>query len=83
MITPAHPRRAMTRLIPVFVLVSKESSTYPTGIGAPGAGRVKYRYASGFFSAAALLTTFLNILRIVGNLDYLKGLYGRRTELRR
>ena len=55
---PPFPRRAKTRPFPGFVLTSKKSSTYRwegAGLGRLRAGRLKYRYASGFFSAAALL----------------------------
>jgi hypothetical protein len=55
---PPSPRRAETRPIPAFVLVSSKSSTYPgdgAGLGRLRVGRVKYRYVSGFFFAAALL----------------------------
>jgi len=50
---PPFPRCAGTHSFPSFVLGSKESSTDPwegAGHGRLGVGRVKYRYASGFFS---------------------------------
>ncbi len=55
---PTDPRHAETFPLPSFVLGSKKSSTYRVeraGLGRLGAGRVKYRYASGSFSPAALL----------------------------
>jgi hypothetical protein len=55
---PPGPKRAETRPIPTCVLTSKKSSTYPgdgAGLGRLRVGRVKYWYASGFLSPAALL----------------------------
>ena len=55
---PPCPRRAKTRPFPSFVLGSKKCSTYPwdrAGLGRLRVGRVIYRYASAFFSPAALL----------------------------
>ena len=55
---PPCPRRAKTRSFPSFVLGSTICSTYAgdrAGLGRLRVGRVLYRYASGFFSPAALL----------------------------
>ena len=55
---PPSPKHAKTRSFPRFVLGLKKSSTYRwerAGLGRLVVGRVKYRYASGFFSPAASL----------------------------
>ena len=56
--TPALSQARRDALFPSFVLGSKKSSTYlwvRAGLGRLGVGRVRYRYASGFFSPAASL----------------------------
>lgn len=56
---PPCPKRANMRSFPSFVLGSKKSTTYRwerAGLGRLRVGRVRYRYASGFFSPAALLS---------------------------
>ncbi len=55
---PAHLKRAKTRSFPTFVLGSEKSSTYPAeraSLGWLRAGWVKYWYACGLSSPAALL----------------------------